>query len=304
MKVSTKFIILLLIFSSVLIAALAFVFTTDIAVLHPKGLVGTKEKELLLFATLLLLIVVIPVFLLTFGIAWKYRVENKRTKYDPEHDHNFFAECVWWGIPCVIMIILGIVTWKACHELDPFKPIESEKQSITIQVVALQWKWLFIYPEQRIATVNFVQFPVDTPVHFEITSDAPMNSFWIPRLGGQIYAMSGMRSKLYLMADTIDEFRGSSANISGTGFSGMAFTAKSSSQEDFDQWVSSVGGSSDLLTVNAYEQLSEPSEYHPVVFYRLEKTDLFDWIIMKYMANDRTERDSKIGFGCAGIPAF
>lgn len=283
MKTSTKFIILLLIFGSVLVAALAFLFTTDIAVLNPKGFIGLKQRDLLFIATVLMLIVVIPVFLLTFGIAWKYRAENKKANHDPEHDHNFWAECVWWGIPFLIIAVLAVYTWKGCHELDPFRPLASDKKSMKIQVVALQWKWLFIYPEQGVASVNLVQFPVDTPIEFEITSDAPMNSFWIPQLGGQIYAMSGMRSKLYLIADAIDDFRGSSANISGQGFAGMAFTARSSSQEDFDKWVSSAKSSGSQLTLDAYKELMQPSEYNPVAFYRLAKEDLFDWIVMKYM---------------------
>ena len=284
MKVSTKFIILLLIFSSVLIGSLVYLSFTDIAVLNPKGYIGIKQKNLLVFSTFLMLIVVIPVFLLTFGIAWKYRAENKKAKYDPEHDHNFLAECVWWGVPCLIMLVLGFVTWKGCHELDPFRPLEPEKKPITIQVVALQWKWLFIYPEQNIATVNYVAFPIETPVKFEITADAPMNSFWIPRLGGQIYAMSGMRSILYLSADAVDEYRGSSANISGKGFSGMAFTAKSTTKEDFEQWVQSVRSSETSLNKNTYQQLAKQSEYNPAAFYRLETENLFDWIMMQYMS--------------------
>ncbi len=283
MKVSTKFIILLLIFGSVLVAALAYVFTTDIAVLNPKGVIGVKQRDLLLIATILMLIVVVPVLLLTFGIAWKYRAENQKAKYDPECDHNIWAECVWWGVPFLIIAVLGAITWKACHELDPFRPLATDKKPITIQVVALQWKWLFIYPEEKIATVNFVQFPVDTPVAFEITADAPMNSFWIPQLGGQIYAMSGMRSKLHLIADVVDEFRGSSANISGVGFSGMAFTAKSSSSEDFEEWVDSIRSSGAALNRESYRELAEPSEYNPIAFYQLEKEDLFDWIMMQYM---------------------
>ncbi len=283
MKVSTKFILFLLIFFSVAAAAFAFLFTTDIAVLNPKGMIGAKQRDLLFISTVLMLIIVIPVFLLTFGISWKYRAENKNAKYTPKADHSLLAECVWWGVPFIIISVLGAITWKSCHELDPFKPIETGKKPVTIQVVALQWKWLFIYPEQQIATVNFIQFPVDTPVYFEITSDAPMNSFWIPRLGGQVYAMSGMRSKLYLIADSIDEFRGASSNISGTGFSGMTFKAKSSTQEDFDAWVSSVRGSGELLHLEEYGRLVTPSEYDPVAFYRLGKEGLFDWIMMKYM---------------------
>jgi cytochrome o ubiquinol oxidase subunit 2 len=287
MKVSTKLLILLLIFGSVLVAALAFLFTTDISVLNPQGFIGNKERDLLLIATVLMAIIVIPVFLLTFGIAWKYRAENHRAEYEPKRDHNIWAECVWWGVPFLIIAVLAAYTWKGCHELDPFRPLSGDKKPIQIQAVALQWKWLFIYPEQQIATVNLVQFPVDTPVNFEITADAPMNSFWIPKLGGQIYAMPGMRSKLHLIADAIGDFRGSSANISGAGFSGMSFTAKSSSSEDFERWVDSVSASGTSLTIDEYNALATPSEYNPVAFYRLAKEDLFDWIMMKYMAPRR-----------------
>ena len=153
-----------------------------------------------------------------------------------------------------------------------------------IQVVALNWKWLFLYPEYGIATVNFVQFPENTPINFEITSDAPMNSFWIPQLGGQIYAMPAMRSKLHLIASEVGSFRGVSANISGRGFSGMNFTAKSSSEEDFNQWVKWVKKSPKRLDMDAYDQLLKPSEYHPVEYFLLMQGDLFDRILMKYMS--------------------
>lgn len=284
MKLKTKFILLILIFVAVGAASLLFLFTSDIAVLNPKGLIAEKERRLLVIATFLMLIVVIPVFLLTFAIAWKYREDNHKSKYDPKWDHSWLAETIWWGIPCIIMAVLGVVTWKGCHELDPWRPLTSPVSPIHIQAVSLRWKWLFIYPEQGIATVNFVQFPVNTPVNFEITSDAPMNSFWIPQLGGQIYAMAGMRSKLHLIADTADEFRGSSANISGRGFSGMTFTAKSSSQDEFDAWVDSVRSSPLHLTLGEYSNLTKPTEYQPVSYYLLKQADLFEQILMKYMA--------------------
>ena len=152
-----------------------------------------------------------------------------------------------------------------------------------IQVVALQWKWLFIYPEEGIATVNFIQFPVDTPVNFEITADAPMNSFWIPQLGGMIYAMPAMRSKLHLIANEMGDFRGVSANLSGTGFAGMTFVAKSSSQADFEEWVHSVRHSNRTLTSESYNQLAMPSQNNPVASYVLLDNNLFEEILMKYM---------------------
>lgn len=273
---------LLVAFGVVTIGVVAF-YSGSIAVLSPKGMIGEKQRDLLWIATALMLIVVIPVFALTFFIAWKYRHDHPTAEYRPNWDFSLTLEALWWGIPCLIILVLGAITWKGCHELDPFKPIENGVKPIRIQVVALQWKWLFIYPEHQIASVNFVQFPEKTPIAFEITSDAPMNSFWIPELGGQVYAMSGMTSKLHLIANISDTFRGCSANISGSGFSGMTFTAKSSSQGDFDQWISSVRQSGMALSRDVYEKLAEPSAYAPTASYQLGDAGLFDWIVMKYM---------------------
>lgn len=279
-KLITAFFLLLLL--AIVSMGLVFYYSEGIAVLSPKGLVGEKQRNLLWLSTLLMLIVVIPVFLLTVGITWKYRAE-KKSEYLPNWDYNFVAEALWWGIPLLIVAILGGVTYRACHDLDPFKPLQSDTKPIHIQVVALQWKWLFIYPEQKIATVNYVQFPENTPVNFELTGDAPMNSFWIPELGGQIYAMSGMKSKLHLIANGSGTYRGSSAHISGTGFAGMVFQAQSTSPSDFERWIDQVRSESKPLTQEEYVSLTAPSEYNPIASYRLDEPDLFDRIVMKYM---------------------
>ncbi|NDD59526.1 MAG: cytochrome ubiquinol oxidase subunit II, partial [Chlamydiae bacterium] len=175
-------------------------------------------------------------------------------------------------------------TWKSTHDLNPYKPIATSQKPLKIQVVALQWKWLFIYPEQGIATLNFVQFPEKTPVSFEITADAPMNSFWIPQLGGQIYAMPAMVSQLNLIADEQGSFRGVSANLSGDGFAGMTFVAKASSETEFHQWVNSVRRSGNFLNLKEYNRLVKPSAYCPEAFYLLKEDNLFDHILMKYKA--------------------
>lgn len=273
---------ILLFLGAVVVIAL-FLEGKDIAVLAPKGMIGLKQKKLLLISTWLMLIVVVPVLIMTLVISWRYREGNPKAKYRPDWENNHLAEVIWWGFPLVIVTILSIVDWKSCHALDPYKPIASNVKPVKVQVVALQWKWLFIYPEERIAAVNFVQFPVQTPVDFEITSDAPMNSFWIPELGGQIYAMAGMKTKLHLIADEVGEFRGSSANLSGIGFSGMRFIARSSSQQEFDAWVQQVKESASVLTQEGYNQLVEPSENNPVAFYRVDDETLYEQIIMKYM---------------------
>ncbi len=257
--------------------------SVDVAVLNPKGLIALKEKNLFIAAIALMLIVVIPVLFMTFYFAWKYRADNPKAKYDPDFDHSMLAETIWWGFPFLIIIFLSVLTWKSSHELDPFKPIEAKAKPMTIQVVALQWKWLFIYPEQNIASVNFVQFPEKVPIAFEITSDAPMNSFWIPQLGGQIYAMPGMKTKLHLIADEAGSYSGSSANLSGKGFAGMRFTAKATSQEEFEAWASLARSSPQGLDQAAYDELSRPSQYNPVAFYVLKDDGLFERIVMQYM---------------------
>jgi cytochrome o ubiquinol oxidase subunit 2 len=287
-----KILLIILIFFLVGGGGLLYLFLGDITVLNPQGIIGDKQRDLIVISTLLMLIVVIPVFLLTFWASWRYRAENKKATYSPHWWHSTLAEVIWWGIPCIIIVILGVITLKGSHELDPFKPLTDTKtKPIRIQAVALQWKWLFIYPEQNIATINYVQFPEKTPLNFEVTADAPMNSFWIPALGGQIYAMPGMKSKLHLMADGIGIYRGSSANLSGTGFSGMTFVAKSSSEEDFEKWVQTVKESSSSLNMDEYKQLVKPSQYDPAAFFVLEQEGLFDWIIMKYMGQEHASHN-------------
>jgi len=273
--------IILLCLVSIAVSAY-FILTSDIIVLNTKGMIGDKERDLIVTSSLLMLIVVIPVYILTLVFAWKYREGSTSSRHEPDWEHNYIAEYCWWGVPLVIVVILAIMTWKSSHELNPFRPIESDKKTLKIQVVALQWKWLFIYPEQGIASLNFVQFPEKTPINFEITSDAPMNGFWIPQLGGQIYAMPAMRSQLHLIANEAGSYRGLSTNISGTGFAGMTFTAKATSDADFAKWVAQVKQSGKPLKFADYEKLVEPSSYVPASYYRLGDRNLFDLIMQKY----------------------
>jgi cytochrome o ubiquinol oxidase subunit 2 len=254
----------------------------SIPLLSPKGIIGLKQRNLLFTATLLMLIVVIPVFIFTLAFIWKYRHQNKNAKYTPDWEHSHLAEALWWGIPFLIIIVLAVITWKSSHDLSPYKPIVNGEKPIEVQVVALQWKWLFIYPEYEIATVNYIAFPEKTPIHFQITADAPMNSFWIPQLGGQIYAMPGMKSTLYLIADEKGIYRGCSANLSGTGFAGMSFNAEAMTKDGFKNWVKSANKSPKSLTMAHYNRLVKPSQYDPVALYQLKAKDLFDQIIMKY----------------------
>lgn len=282
-----------LILLAIALVMLFFVYLagTNVAVMNPKGWVAQKQKDLIILSTILMLIVVVPVFILTVFVSWKFRGHHKH-KYSPDWDSNHILETVWWCFPLVIVGILSVVAYKSCHLLDPYKPLESTAKPLRIQVVALQWKWLFIYPEEQIATVNFFQIPEQRPINLEITADAPMNSFWLPQLAGQIYAMAGMRSKLHLIAHETGSYKGSSANISGEGFSGMTFTAKVSTQEEFDQWVQSVKQSPNL-GLEEYKQLAKPSSYNPVASYVLQAGNLFDWIMMSFMMPPETLTKSK-----------
>ncbi len=258
-------------------------FRRYIDILFPAGIIGIKELDMLLIIQGLMLIIVLPVYLFTFLFSWWYRSDNKKAIYEPDLVDNRLAEYFWWGIPLVMTLIVAVFTWYKTHELDPYKPIESDKKAMTIQVVALQWKWLFIYPEENIASLNFFQFPKDVPLHFEITSDAPMNSFWIPQLGGQIYAMPGMKTELYLMANKEGDYKGSSANISGEGFAGMNFIAKATTEEEFNKWVELVKQSPNDLDRSSYKKLLVPSSYNALELYKLADSTLFEYTIMKYM---------------------
>jgi len=254
----------------------------NFAVLDPKGIIAHEERSLMITAVLLMLIIVIPVFIITAVFAWKYRA-NGKAKHSPNWTLNLKSELVMWAIPTIIVLALWAVTWKGTHELDPFKALASEAKPITIQVVALQWKWLFIYPEQNIATVNFVQFPKSTPINFQITADAPMNSFWIPQLGGQMYAMPGMDTQLHLMADASGEFNGSTAELSGAGFASMRFIAKSTTDSDFESWVQSVKKSQSSLTLAEYNKLAVPTSNNPPAYFSSTDKNLYQNVIMKFM---------------------
>lgn len=254
----------------------------NMTLLNPTGQVGLEQRNLIITATLLMLLVVVPVIVMTFLFAWKYRASNTSATYTPKWNHSTKIEIAVWTVPILIIIALGYITYKSTHELDPYRPLESDVKPITIEVVSLDWKWVFIYPEQGIATVNKIVFPTNTPVNFKVTSDSVMNSFFIPGLGGQIYAMAGMQTKLHLIANRDAEMEGISANYSGAGFTGMKFKAISTSQENFDAWVSEVKKAPKQLEKAEYEALSKPSQNNPVELYSSVTPNLFQIIVDKY----------------------
>lgn len=253
-------------------------------VLDPKGQIGIDEKNLIIIATVLMLLVVIPVIVMTLYFAWKYRDTQTHEIYAPKWAHSTKIEAFVWAIPILIVIVLGVITWESTHSLDPYKPIEGKGKHLTVEVVSLNWKWLFIYPEQGIATVNELVFPANVPVEYKITSESTMNSFFIPQLGSQIYSMAGMETKLHLIANEPGTFKGFSANYSGAGFSGMKFNAIATpTQGDFDKWVSDVKAKGNKLTKANYYELAKASENNPVTYYGDVDKGLFHTIIMKYM---------------------
>jgi len=276
-------------FSALLAMAALVVLTSGcgerMIVMNPKGPIGEQQRDLIIITTLLCAVIIVPVLIMTAVIIWRYR-ERKGSKaaYKPEWEHSTKLEVIWWTIPIVIIAILGTITVKYTYDLEPSKPIASEEETLTIQVTSLDWKWLFIYPEQDIATVNYVRFPEDVPVRFELTSDAPMNSFWIPQLGGQIYTMSGMAMTLHLQADEQGKYLGSGANFSGKDFAKMRFTAEATSQGAFDEWVEDIRGASPALTMEGYKALAAPGTSDVRTFAGTPE-DLFQQIVTKYGAS-------------------
>jgi cytochrome o ubiquinol oxidase subunit II len=260
----------------------------NLDVLNSKGAVGKAEVSLIATSVYAMLIVVIPVILLTLFVAWKYRASNTKATYAPKWAHSTGIEIAIWAIPSAIILFLAVLTWKTSHELDPYKPLESDVKPINVEVVALDWKWLFVYPDLGIASVNQLAFPVGTPVNFKITSDSVMNSFFIPQLGGQIYAMAGMQTKLHLIADHAGDYAGLSANYSGAGFSDMKFRALALSNGDFDAWVRQVKDSQENLSMDVYAGVARPSEKVAVRYFSTVDPRLFSNIVAKYNYGNST----------------
>ena len=286
-----------------LIAATLMLSGCNMVLMDPKGAIGVEQRTLILTAIGLMLIVVVPVIFMAFIFAWKFRAANKTAKYTPNWAHSNKIEAVVWTIPIIIIVILGTITWKTTHALDPFKPIVTDKKPMTIEVMSLDWKWLFIYPEQGIATVNELAFPKDVPVEFKVTSYTVMNSFFIPQLGGQIYAMAGMQTKLHLIGNHAGQYKGISSGYSGAGFSGMKFTAIVTPTEgDFDQWVAKVKESPNTLnTTDDFNKLAKPSENNPVEFFSSVKPNLFQDTIAKFMGDMHMPKGAEASSAHAGM---
>jgi cytochrome o ubiquinol oxidase subunit 2 len=248
-------------------------------ILDPQGPIAAAQRLLLINTTAIMLVVVIPVILATLAFAWWYRSSNPRAGRSPDLRYEGRMEFVIWSIPALTVMLLGGVIWISSHELDPRAPIPADADPLRVEVVALDWKWLFIYPDQGVATVNQLVIPAGTPVNFRLTSATVMNSFFIPQLGSQVYMMGGMTTHLNLLADEPGEFPGLSANYSGNGFSQMRFIAKAVPAGDFDAWVAQVRSTGSALDHAAYAELAKPSQAVPPTTYRSVAPQLFERIV-------------------------
>jgi cytochrome aa3-600 menaquinol oxidase subunit II len=284
------------------LGALGLLFLTGCSskfpVLDPVGPVGKEELHLIILSTILVAIVIIPVIALLFFIVYRYRdTPGNKAPYTPEWSESKWLEIIWWGIPVIIIGILSVITVKETFALT--KPPANSGEPITIQVTSLDWKWMFTYPDQNIATVNYVEIPAGRPVQFVLTSDAPINSFWVPALGGQEYTMPGMALRLWLQADETGTFIGKGANFSGKGFEHMSFKVISKSEANFNKWVSKVKKTEPAMTNQDYANLTKQGITTPTTYSSYPK-GLYTDIVMKnggkYMPNMwymKEHKDSK-----------
>ncbi|PRH89059.1 ubiquinol oxidase subunit II [Labrys okinawensis] len=245
-------------------------------VLNPLGPVGAGDAEILVDATVVMLVIVIPTIILAFWMAWRYRASNKAAEYLPYWSYSGRIEAVVWSIPILTIMFIGGLIWIGSHKLDPFAPLSSREPTLEVQVVSLDWKWLFIYPQYGVASVNELVVPVGTPVRFSITSASVFNTFFIPRLGSMIYAMPGMVSRLHLQADSPTQIWGTSAQFSGDGFSDMQFQVRSVPGVEFGHWVDNIVTAAPVLDKNVYAGLLRQSQRVPPTSYRLTDPGLFD----------------------------
>ena len=255
-------------------------------VLDPKGPIASAERQILFNSLGIMLAIVIPTILATLGVAYWFRSSNARARYMPDFNYSGRLEVLVWSIPVMTVLLVGGVAWVGSHDLDPRKSPDPTTKAITVQVVSLDWKWLFIYPEQGIASVNQLTVPVGTPISFELTSSGVMNSFFVPQLGSQIYTMAGMATHVLLQADHPGKYRGLSAQFSGDGFADMRFMVDAVPTENFAQWVNAARGTGPVLDAQAYEELVKPSQAVTPFTYRAVAPWLFTSILSPEMQSD------------------
>jgi cytochrome o ubiquinol oxidase subunit 2 len=255
-------------------------------VLDPKGPIAAADRQILLNSLGIMLAIVIPVIVATLGVAFWFRASNMRARYRPDFAYSGRLELLVWSIPAMTVFLVGGVAWVGAHDVSPRKPIVSTVKPLRIQVASLDWKWLFIYPDQGVASVNRLTIPVGTPVSLELTSSGVMNSFFVPQLGSQIYTMAGMITRLNLQADQSGTYRGFSAQFSGEGFADMHFDADAVTNEKFAQWIDSVRGAGPELNAKTYADLAKPRAAVTPFTYRLVAPGLFNSITVSEMQSD------------------
>jgi cytochrome o ubiquinol oxidase subunit 2 len=248
-------------------------------VLDPVGPVGAQEKQILINSTAIMLAIIIPTMLATIAFAWWFRRGNTKATYRPDWEYSGAIEMVVWAIPALTILLLGGITWIASHDLDPAKPLKSSVAPLKVEVVSLDWKWLFIYPDQGIATVNQLVIPAGTPVEFRLTSATVWNSFFVPQMGTMIYTMPRMTTRLNLQADRQGEFNGLSSHFSGEGFPGMQFQVQALPADQFAMWAQGTRGQGIALDARGYAELSKPSSYVKPITYGAVAPGLFEAIV-------------------------
>jgi cytochrome o ubiquinol oxidase subunit II len=253
-------------------------------IFDPQGPIGAAEKSILIDSVAIMLAIVVPTIVATFGFAWWFRASNDKARHLPNFAYSGQIELVVWGIPALVVMLLAGVAWIGSHDLDPAKPIASSQPALEIQVVSLDWKWLFLYPQQKLATVNTLTIPAGMPVHFSLTSASVMNAFFIPQLGGMLYTMNGMTNQLNLQADHVGELYGLSSHFSGDGFSDMHFAVHVVSPADFSQWASSAGSATEALDSARYAELAKQSIAVAPVMFRLDDANLYQAIATQAIA--------------------
>jgi len=250
------------------------------AVLDPHGPIGRQEKLILIDSTVIMLAIVIPVIIATLAFAWWFRAGNPKARRLPDWDYSGRIEFVVWAIPALVILFLGGIAWLSSHDLDPPKALPSSSTPLDIDVVSLDWKWLFIYPDAGVASVNKLVVPVGTPLRFHMTSSGVMNSFFIPQFGSQVYTMAGMATHLNLMVDDAGAYRGLSAQFSGDGFSDMTFDVQAVAQGDFEQWLDGARTGGGVLDAASYAALVQPSAKEPARTFGTVTGGLFEAILL------------------------
>ncbi|MDF3218412.1 MULTISPECIES: ubiquinol oxidase subunit II [Mesorhizobium] len=265
------------------IPAIAFLPGCAGGVLDPQGPIGSGNRTILLNSLAVMLVIVVPTLVALLAFAWKFRASNSDARYDPEFTYSGRIELIVWSIPTLTILFLGGLIYYGSHQLDPRKPIPSAQPPLDIQVVALDWKWLFLYPEQGVGAVNQLVIPAGVPVHFKLTSASVMNTFFVPQLGSMVYVMNGMQTELHLQADREGSFFGQSAHFSGDGFSDMNFSVSAVSADAFTRWTSSLRGGGGVLNANAYRELARQSTNVPPSTFGHVQPGLFDAVAQQIL---------------------